>query len=90
MEKRKENYPAVANEIMNQAKAIDNEAARRILIGGDEAPAQVHYELLGAEVVLLEGIRLEGIEEGVYLLNSAPLYLGQADGAPCRAILIKE
>ena len=42
-----------------------------------------------AEVVLLEGIRLRGIEEGVYWLNAAPLNLEQADGAPCRAILIK-
>lgn len=58
-------------------------------VGPLDGPAQVHYELLGAEVVLLEGIRLEGIEEGVYLLNAAPLNLGQADGAPCRAILIE-
>lgn len=58
-------------------------------VGPLNAPAKVHYELLSAEVVLLEGIRLSGVEEGVYLLNAAPLNLGQADGAPCRAILIK-
>ena len=109
---------AKAKEILNNAKRINEEAAKRILIGGDavvtleaaqvfaqagiflignesqtvgpmEAPAKVHYELLKAEVVLLEGIRLQGIEEGVYWLNAAPLNLGQADGAPCRAILIK-
>lgn len=59
-------------------------------VGPLEAPAQVHYELLGAEVVLLEGVRLTGIEEGVYFLNAAPINLGQADGAPCRAVLIKD
>ena len=59
-------------------------------VGPMEAPAAVHYELLGAEVVLLEGIRLKGVEEGVYWLNAAPINLGQADGAPCRAILVKE
>ena len=109
---------AKAKEILNNAKRINEEAAKRILIGGDavvtleaaqvfaqagiflignesqtvgpmEAPAKVHYELLKAEVVLLEGIRLQGIEEGVYWLNAAPLNLEQADGAPCRAILIK-
>ena len=109
---------AKAKEILNNAKRINEEAAKRILIGGDdvvtleaaqvfaqagiflignesqtvgpmEAPAKVHYELLKAEVVLLEGIRLRGIEEGVYWLNAAPLNLEQADGAPCRAILIK-
>ena len=59
-------------------------------VGPIEAPAKIHYELLKAEVVILEGIRLQGVEEGVYWLNAAPLNLGQADGAPCRAILIKE
>lgn len=108
-----------AVEILNKAKKIDLEAAKRILIGGDitvsleaakvfskekillignesqtvgplDAPAQVHYELLKAEVVLLEGIRLQTVKEGVYLLNAAPLNLGGADGSPCRAILISE
>ena len=41
-------------------------------------------------MVLLEGIRLQRVPEGVYLLNAAPLKLGQADGAPCRAVLIAE
>lgn len=58
-------------------------------VGPEDAPAQVHYELLGHGVVLLEGIRLHGVVEGVYWLNAAPLNLGQSDGAPCRAILIK-
>ena len=58
-------------------------------VGPLDAPAAVHYELLKAEVVILEGIRLGGIKEGVYFLNAAPLNLGQADGAPCRAILIE-
>lgn len=57
-------------------------------VGPLNAPAQVHYELLKAEVVLLEGIRLAGIEEGVYLLNAAPLNLSGSDGAPCRALLM--
>ena len=39
-------------------------------------------------MVLLEGIRLSDVSEGVYLLNAAPLNLGGADGSPCRAILI--
>ena len=57
-------------------------------VGPIESPAEVHYIMLGAEVVLLEGIRLEGVEAGVYLLDAAPLNLGGSDGAPCRAILI--
>ena len=108
----------LAREIMEKAKNIDSEAAKRILIGGDafvtleaarvfakekiilignesqtvgpmETPAQIHYILLKEEIVLLEGIRLNGVEEGVYWLNAAPINLGGADGAPCRAILIQ-
>ena len=52
------------------------------------APMAVHLALLGADVILLEGIRLAELREGVYLLNAAPLNLAGADGAPCRAILI--
>ena len=57
-------------------------------VGPEEAPMEVHLILLGAEVVLLEGIRLQDVEEGVYLLHAAPLNLGGAEGAPCRATLI--
>ncbi|MBR0119529.1 MAG: cyclase, partial [Eubacterium sp.] len=59
-------------------------------VGPIEAPRQIHLIMLGAEIVLLEGIRLSGVEDGIYLLDAAPLNLGGADGAPCRAILIRE
>ena len=106
-----------AARILEKAKALNPEAAKRILIKGDavvsadaakvfadsgilllgnesqtvgpeDAPMEVHLILLTADVVLLEGIRLEAVSEGVYLLNAAPLNLSGADGAPCRAILI--
>ncbi|MBQ7756608.1 MAG: cyclase family protein [Oscillospiraceae bacterium] len=57
-------------------------------VGPENAPKNVHMILLGAEVTLLEGIRLSDVPDGKYLLNCAPLNLGGADGAPCRAILI--
>ena len=57
-------------------------------VGPEDAPMAVHRILLAADVVLLEGIRLSDVSEGVYLLNAAPLNLGGADGSPCRAILI--
>lgn len=59
-------------------------------VGPIDAPMQVHLELLGAGVVLLEGIRLADVGEGTYFLSAAPLKLGGSDGAPCRAILISE
>lgn len=57
-------------------------------VGPENAPMAVHKVLLGADVVLLEGICLSKVPEGVYLLNAAPLNLAGADGAPCRAILM--
>ena len=57
-------------------------------VGPEDAPMAVHLIMLGAEIVLLEGIRLAEVEEGIYLLNAAPINLGGSDGAPCRAVLI--
>ena len=57
-------------------------------VGPEDAPMEVHVILLGAGVILLEGIRLKDVSEGVYLLNAAPLNLSGADGSPCRAVLI--
>lgn len=68
-------------------KLVGNESQT---VGPEEAPKEVHLILLGAGVVLLEGIRLSAVKSGKYLLNCAPINLGGADGAPCRAILINE
>ncbi len=57
-------------------------------VGPENAPMEVHLILLGAGVVLLEGIRLAEVSEGVYFLNAAPLKLSGSDGSPCRAVLI--
>ena len=57
-------------------------------VGPPNAPMAVHLALLGADVTLLEGIRLSEVPEGVYLLSAAPLNLSGADGSPCRAVLI--
>ena len=57
-------------------------------VGPEDAPMAVHKIMLGAEIVLLEGICLSEVPEGVYLLNAAPINLGGLDGAPCRAVLI--
>ncbi len=57
-------------------------------VGPEDAPKAVHLVLLKKEVVLLEGIRLAQVPDGVYLLNCAPLNLTDTDGAPCRATLM--
>ena len=57
-------------------------------VGPQNAPMAVHIELLSADVVLLEGICLRDVDEGVYFLSAAPLNLADAEGSPCRAVLI--
>ena len=108
-----------AASMLAKAKALNPEAAKRMLIKGaavvseeaakvfaasgmllvgnesqtvgpEDAPMTVHHILLGANMILLEGIRLAAVPEGVYLLNAAPLNLANADGAPCRALLIDD
>lgn len=57
-------------------------------VGPSDAPMEVHLILLKKEIVLLEGVVLSQVPEGFYFLSAAPLNLGGADGAPCRAYLI--
>lgn len=68
-------------------KLIGNESQT---VGPEDAPAEVHHILLGAGIVLLEGIILKDVAEGKYFLSAAPLNLASCDGAPCRAYLIRD
>lgn len=70
----------------SQIKLFGNESQT---VGPEDAPMEVHLIMLGAKIVLLEGIRLDGVAEGVYILHAAPINLGGTDGAPCRATLMK-
>lgn len=102
LEKAKKQNPEAAKRILIKGKAeVSMEAAKvfaasNILLFGNESqtvgsentPMEVHLILLGAGIVLLEGIRLAEVSEGIYFLNAAPLNLSDADGAPCRAVLI--
>lgn len=79
---------AAAAKVFAEAgiKLIGNESQT---VGPEDAPMEVHLILLGAGIALLEGVILEGVEEGKYFLCSAPLKISGADGAPCRAYLIE-
>lgn len=102
LEKAKKQNSEAAKRILIKGEAeVSAEAAKvfaesNILLLGNEsqtvgpenAPMEVHLILLGAGVVLLEGIRLSEVSEGVYFLNTAPLNLSGSDGSPCRAVLI--
>jgi arylformamidase len=55
-----------------------------------EQGAPVHHTLLGAELVIVEGLDLSQVEPGMYQLICLPLKIQNGDGAPCRAVLIQE
>ena len=52
-------------------------------------PPDTHRRLLGAGVVILEGLDLRAVKAGPYWLACLPWKLRGADGAPARAILIE-
>jgi len=104
IEKAKEKHPEAARRILIKGDAVVSLEAANVFassgmlllgnesqtVGPEDAPMAVHLALLSAGVVLLEGIRLAAVPEGIYVLNAAPLNLSGADGAPCRAILIAD
>ena len=103
-EKARERDPEAAKRLLIKGDAVVSPEAARVFaskgilllgnesqtVGPEDAPMEVHLILLGAGVVLLEGIRLAEVEEGRYFLSAAPLNLSGADGSPCRACLIAD
>ena len=103
LERARETGSKAGKRILMKGKAVLSEEAASVFaeagillygnesqtVGPEDAPMAVHQKMLGAEIVLLEGIRLTEVPEGVYFLNAAPINLGEAEGAPCRAILIE-
>ncbi|GAP10562.1 kynurenine formamidase [Bellilinea caldifistulae] len=49
-----------------------------------------HQILLGANIVIIEGLDLSAIQPGEYQLICLPLKIEGSDGAPARAVLIHE
>ncbi|SCY71650.1 arylformamidase [Lachnospiraceae bacterium XBB2008] len=95
--------PASAERILVKGNAVMTKEAAEVFaaaniklfgnesqtVGPEDSPMEVHLIMLGAQIVLLEGLRLAAVPEGAYILNAAPLNLGGADGSPCRATLMK-
>lgn len=86
--------------LLKGARELDEGAAeflveRGILCIGVESlsvaplssPVKVHKLLLGAEIIILEGLVLEEVPEGRYELIALPLKMEGLDGSPVRAVL---
>jgi arylformamidase len=58
-------------------------------VGPFDNGVPTHEILLGAGIIAVEGLDLSAIEPGEYQLVCLPIKIGGADGAPCRAILIR-
>jgi arylformamidase len=56
----------------------------------EDTEFNTHHTLLGADVVILEGLVLTGVEPGEYFLACLPLKLAGSDGSPARAILVRD
>jgi arylformamidase len=57
----------------------------RMSVGDEDA----HRVLLGARVVVVEGLDLRMVDPGTYQLYCLPLKLVGSDGSPARAILLR-
>jgi len=55
----------------------------------EDGEFRTHHTLLGADVLILEGLVLTDVEPGDYFLVCLPLKLAGSDGSPARAILIR-
>ncbi len=53
-------------------------------------PVPTHRVLLGAGVIIIEGLNLSEVKPGEYQLFCLPLKISHSDGAPARVILIQE
>ena len=49
----------------------------------------IHRTLLGAGVLILEGLELAAVAPGHYQLIALPLKIARADGSPVRAVLLE-
>ncbi|HYR93035.1 MAG TPA: cyclase family protein [Methylomirabilota bacterium] len=57
--------------------------------GPEKAGYPTHHTLLGAGIVIVEGLDLRDVAPGAYELICAPLKIAGGDGAPARVFLIQ-
>ena len=55
----------------------------------DQPGHETHLALLGHDIMVIEGLALQDVAAGQYLLIALPLLIEGADGAPARAVLVE-
>ena len=87
-----ENYVAISQEAAEYLVEIGVETVGVDYLSVepfDDEEFHTHHTLLGADVVILEGLVLTNVEPGEYFLVCLPLKLAGSDGSPARALLIR-
>lgn len=87
----------IKGEILMTPEAAEIMASERLdligvegqTVGADGTQKVIHCTLLGAEVVILEGLDLSLPKPGLYFLASQPLKMEGLDGSPVRPVLMK-
>lgn len=51
---------------------------------------ETHKQLMGQGIIIIEGLRLKDVDDGVYELHALPVLIEGADGAPARVVLMRE
>ena len=87
-----EGYVAISREAAEYLVEIGAETVGVDYLSVDpfeDKEFNTHHTLLGADVVILEGLVLTDVEPGEYFLVCLPLKLAGSDGSPARAILMR-
>lgn len=71
------------------SKKIKAIGCQGLSIESSESNGTVHKKLLSHDIPIIEGLDLDKVKPGRYFFICLPLKLKNFDGAPCRAILLK-
>jgi len=71
-------------------KAIITIVTDALSIAPPDNEAEIHIMIMSSGIAVVENVILDGVEDGDYTLCAFPIKFGDCDGAPVRAVLIKE
>ena len=58
-------------------------------VGDQDTQKEIHQILLGAEIVIVEGLVLGEVPKGEYFLAAQPMKMADLDGSPVRPVLME-